>query len=408
MKIVRLNDAGLGGGQPAPPGPGGEEGLGPGEGLVNNVGDSKLAKCEERLEQQWDGLWQRDVMGYVGGIQAVRRGRRERGRGVIGIVASTAGKRPSAGMPNYTVTKAAVLSLSRLVADLYAKDGIRCNAIAPGPTSTETWLGPGRLADQQAEQSGKSREEVLQSVGAGRPIGRLAEPEEIAAVIVEPVAGNMGCVLPAKGYLEHLRKITEREKSVLIFDEVMTGFRVAFGGAQELFAIKPDLTALGKIIGGGLPVGAYGGRSEILNLVAPLGPMYQAGTLLGNPLAIAAGLATLQHLRVQKQEFYSRLEKLSEELVAGVAAAAKDAGVPICHNRVGSMFTWFFTRGPVTDWASASKADTKAFGRFFHAMLDNGVYLPPSQFEAAFLSLAHTDAEVDEAAEAAGEVLSTS
>jgi glutamate-1-semialdehyde 2,1-aminomutase len=217
---------------------------------------------------------------------------------------------------------------------------------------------------------------------------------QIACVIVEPIVGNMGCVLPAKGYLEHLRKVTEREKSVLIFDEVMTGFRVAFGGAQELFAIKPDLTTLGKIIGGGLPVGAYGGRSEIMNLVAPLGPMYQAGTLSGNPLAMAAGLATLRHLREQKSEIYPRLEKLSDQLVAGVATAAKDAGIPICHNRVGSMFTWFFTRGPVTDWTSVSKADTRAFARFFQAMLENGVYLPPSQFEAAFLSTAHTEQDV--------------
>ena len=224
---------------------------------------------------------------------------------------------------------------------------------------------------------------------------------QIACVIVEPVVGNMGCVLPAKGYLEHLRKITEREKSVLIFDEVMTGFRVAFGGAQELFGIHSDLTTLGKIIGGGLPVGAYGGRSEIMNLVAPLGPMYQAGTLSGNPLAMAAGLATLRYLREQKNEIYPRLDKLSNELVAGVAAAAKDAGVPICHNSVGSMFTWFFTSGPVTDWASASKSDTKAFGRFFQSMLDNGVYLPPSQFEAAFLSTAHTEQDIQKTIELA-------
>jgi glutamate-1-semialdehyde 2,1-aminomutase len=219
---------------------------------------------------------------------------------------------------------------------------------------------------------------------------------QIACVIVEPVVGNMGCVSPAKGYLEHLRKVTEREKSVLIFDEVMTGFRVAFGGAQELFGIHSDLTTLGKIIGGGLPVGAYGGRSEIMNLVAPLGPMYQAGTLSGNPLAMAAGLATLRHLRERKQEIYPRLDKLSDELIAGVAAAAKEAGVPICHNRTGSMFTWFFSSGPVTDWATASKSDTKAFGRFFQAMLDNGVYLPPSQFEAAFLSTAHSEQDVQQ------------
>jgi glutamate-1-semialdehyde 2,1-aminomutase len=217
---------------------------------------------------------------------------------------------------------------------------------------------------------------------------------EIACVIVEPVVGNMGCVPASGGYLADLRLITQREKSVLIFDEVMTGFRLAFGGAQELYGVSPDLTTIGKIIGGGLPVGAYGGPSEIMNMVAPLGPMYQAGTLSGNPLAMAAGLATLRHLRENKQEIYPRLEKLSGELVAGVAAAAKDAGVPLCYNRVGSMFTWFFTTGPVTDWDSAAKSNTEAFGRFFRIMLDSGVYLPPSQFEAAFLGAAHTEEDV--------------
>src|ERR1700722_7001331 len=217
---------------------------------------------------------------------------------------------------------------------------------------------------------------------------------EIACVIVEPVVGNMGCVPASGGYLAALRLITQREKSVLIFDEVMTGFRLAFGGAQELYGVTPDLTTMGKIIGGGLPVGAYGGPSEIMNLVAPLGPMYQAGTLSGNPLAMAAGLATLRHLREHKQEIYPRLEKLSGELVDGVAAAAKDAGVPLCHNRVGSMFTWFFTPGPVTDWDSAAKSDTEAFGRFFRSMLDQGVYLPPSQFEAAFLCTAHNEEDI--------------
>jgi glutamate-1-semialdehyde 2,1-aminomutase len=217
---------------------------------------------------------------------------------------------------------------------------------------------------------------------------------QIACVIVEPVVGNMGCVPPTPGYLETLGTITQREKAVLICDEVMTGFRVAFGGAQELYPIHPDLTTLGKIIGGGLPVGAYGGPSELMDLVAPLGPMYQAGTLSGNPLAMAAGLATLRHLRDNRSEIYPRLEKLSGELAEGVAATAKDAGVPMCCNRVGSMFTWFFTKGPVTDWNSAAKADAEAFGRFFRAMLDNGVYLPPSQFEAAFLSAAHTEEDI--------------
>ncbi len=217
---------------------------------------------------------------------------------------------------------------------------------------------------------------------------------QIACVIVEPVVGNMGCVAPARGYLEALRTITERDKTLLIFDEVMTGFRLAFGGAQELYSITPDLTTMGKIIGGGLPVGGYGGPSEIMNLVAPLGPMYQAGTLSGNPLAMAAGVATLRYLREHKKEIYPALEKLSAELTAGVAAAAKQAGVTLCYNRVGSMFTWFFTRGPVTDWNSASKCDTEAFGRFFNAMLDSGVYLPPSQFEAIFLSAAHTEQDI--------------
>jgi glutamate-1-semialdehyde 2,1-aminomutase len=217
---------------------------------------------------------------------------------------------------------------------------------------------------------------------------------QIAGVMVEPVVGNMGCVPPAGGYLDALREITHRHDSLLIFDEVMTGFRLAFGGAQQLYGILPDLTTLGKIIGGGLPVGAYGGPIEIMDLVAPLGPMYQAGTLSGNPLAMAAGLATLRYLRDHKEMIYRRLDKLGAELAVGVAAAAKDAGVPICYNRVGSMFTWFFTPGPVTDWNSAAKSDTEAFARFFRAMLDHGVYLPPSQFEAAFVSAAHTDEDV--------------
>ncbi len=217
---------------------------------------------------------------------------------------------------------------------------------------------------------------------------------QIACVIVEPVVGNMGCVPAADDYLVGLRLLTERERSVLIFDEVMTGFRVAFGGAQELYNIKADLTTMGKIIGGGLPVGAYGGPKEIMDLVAPLGPMYQAGTLSGNPLAMAAGCAMLKQLRDRRGEIYPRLEKLSGELVEGVAAAAKDAGVALCHNRVGSMFTWFFTPGPVTDWDSASKSKTEAFGKFFRGMLDAGVYLPPSQYEAAFLGAAHTEDDV--------------
>jgi len=230
--------------------------------------------------------------------------------------------------------------------------------------------------------------------------------QQIACVIVEPVVGNMGCVPPASGYLEALRTITSRDKALLIFDEVMTGFRLAFGGAQELYAIQPDLTTMGKIIGGGLPVGAYGGPSEIMDLVAPLGPVYQAGTLSGNPLAMAAGYATLRYLREHK-DVYSKLDNLAAEVVSGVAAAAKDAGVTMCHNRVGSMFTWFFAAGPVTDWTSAAKCDAEAFGRFFRAMLENGIYLPPSQFEAAFLGAAHTEHDVQQTIAAAKQAFAT-
>jgi glutamate-1-semialdehyde 2,1-aminomutase len=229
---------------------------------------------------------------------------------------------------------------------------------------------------------------------------------QIACVIVEPVVGNMGCVPPARGFLEALRALTAHEKTVLIFDEVMTGFRLAFGGAQELYGIQPDLTTMGKIIGGGLPVGAYGGPSEIMDLIAPLGPVYQAGTLSGNPLAMAAGYATLSYLRDHK-DVYARLDKLAGEVVAGVAAAAKDAGVTMCHNRVGSMFTWFFASGPVTDWASAEKSDTNAFGNFFRAMLENGIYLPPSQFEAAFMGAAHSERDVQQTIAAAKQAFAT-
>jgi glutamate-1-semialdehyde 2,1-aminomutase len=224
---------------------------------------------------------------------------------------------------------------------------------------------------------------------------------QIACVIVEPVVGNMGCVPGSGGYLAALRLITQREKAVLIFDEVMTGFRLAFGGAQELYGITPDLTTMGKIIGGGLPVGAYGGPSALMDMVAPLGPMYQAGTLSGNPLAMAAGLTTLTYLRDHKEKIYPRLDKLSGQLVDGIAAAAKNAGFAICANRTGSMFTWFFTPGPVTDWNSAAKSDTEAFGGFFRSMLDQGVFLPPSQFEAAFLSTAHTEKDIQQTIQAA-------
>jgi glutamate-1-semialdehyde 2,1-aminomutase len=213
-----------------------------------------------------------------------------------------------------------------------------------------------------------------------------AHGERIAAVIVEPVVGNMGVVPPAAGFLEALRELTSRHGALLIFDEVMTGFRVAFGGAQQRYRIRPDLTTLGKVIGGGLPVGAYGGRKDIMEHVAPVGPVYQAGTLSGNPLAVAAGLAMLRHLK-RHPEVYDRLETRAAAL-----CASAPAGITV--NRVGSMFTFFFTDGPVTDYESAKRSDTARFGRFFRAMLERGVYLPPSQFEAAFVSAAHTEEDI--------------
>lgn len=226
---------------------------------------------------------------------------------------------------------------------------------------------------------------------------------QIACVIVEPVVGNMGCVPAAGDYLANLRTITQRENSVLIFDEVMTGFRVAYGGAQELYGITPDLTTFGKIIGGGLPVGAYGGTDEIMSLVSPLGPMYQAGTLSGNPLAMAAGIAMLKKLQEKKSEIYPQLEVQSAKLVEGVAAAAKEASVPLTFSRSGSMFTWFFGAEPVTDWESAAKVDTKAFAKFFRAMIEAGIYLPPSQYEAAFLSTVHSEEDISRTIAAARE-----
>ncbi len=220
-------------------------------------------------------------------------------------------------------------------------------------------------------------------------------PEQIAAVIVEPVCGNMGCVSPNGGYLEFLRQITLREGALLIFDEVMTGFRVAPGGAQQLYDIRPDLTMLGKVIGGGLPIAAYGGRREIMSRVAPSGPIYQAGTLSGNPLAVNAGLAMLRHIE-QHPEIYDAMNHATATI-----AACAPADVTV--NRVGSMMTWFFTPQPVTDYATAKRSDTARFGRFFHAMLDRGVYLPPSQFEAMFVSAVHSPADIEMTVKAARE-----
>ncbi len=231
-----------------------------------------------------------------------------------------------------------------------------------------------------------------------------AHKNEIACVIVEPVAGNMGCVLPEPGYLQALRDITAREGALLIFDEVMTGFRVAYGGVQELTQIRPDLTTLGKIIGGGLPVGAFGGCAEIMDKLAPLGPVYQAGTLSGNPLAMAAGIATLSHLEKNRESIYEQIDNTAAAVANGVASAAASAGIPLTTNRQGAMFTWFFTANPVRDFASAESVDTKRFATFHRGMLDRGIWLPPSQFEAAFLGTAHTQDHVDQTIAAAREV----
>ncbi len=223
--------------------------------------------------------------------------------------------------------------------------------------------------------------------------------DAVACVIIEPVVGNMGCVAPAAGYLQAVRDLTRRHGALLIFDEVMTGFRLARGGAQELYGVTPDITTLGKIIGGGLPVGAYGASRDIMRHVAPAGPVYQAGTLSGNPLAMTAGLTTLKRLR--DQSVYERLERAGARLVAGMTAAAEEVGIETVSNRVGSMFTTFFAAAPVTDWASANLSDRAAYGEFFHSMLGHCIYLAPSQFEAGFIGLTHTDELIDRTIEAA-------
>jgi glutamate-1-semialdehyde 2,1-aminomutase len=216
---------------------------------------------------------------------------------------------------------------------------------------------------------------------------------EVACIIVEPIAGNMGTIPPREGFLEGLRAICDEEGSLLIFDEVMTGFRVAYGGAQELYGVTPDMTTLGKIIGGGLPVGAFGGKREIMRNLSPSGGVYQAGTLSGNPLAMTAGIETLKLL--QAEGFYRKLEEKSDYLASGIAKGARDAGFPIYSTRVGSMFCAFFTRGEAHDWTSAAACDTKSFAKYFLSMLEQGIYLAPSQFETAFVSIAHDQTDLD-------------
>lgn len=222
--------------------------------------------------------------------------------------------------------------------------------------------------------------------------------DEIAAVIVEPIAGNMGVVLPKVEFLKALREQTEKHGAVLIFDEVITGFRVAFGGAQSLYGIRPDMTCLGKIVGGGFPLAAYGGRKEIMQSVAPLGPVYQAGTLSGNPIAVTAGLKTLEIL--ERDNPYPELERKTKQLIEAVADEARKVGIPIQINQIASMFTVFFTGQPVTDYTSAKRSETQRYARFFHALLECGVYFPPSQFEAAFVSTAHDEEALESALEA--------
>src|SRR5689334_2946951 len=230
-----------------------------------------------------------------------------------------------------------------------------------------------------------------------------ANPNRIAGIIVEPVPGNAGLYLPKPGYLEFLREITASNGSLLIFDEVMTGFRLAKGGAQERFGITPDLSCFGKVIGGGLPVGAFGGRAEIMDCLAPLGPVYQAGTLSGNPLAMAAGIVALEELLAT--DAYTQLEQLGAQLESGLRQAAKSAGIPVQLNRCGSMFCAYFTVDPVHNLADAMKSDRERFKQYFHGMLEEGVYLAPSQFEAGFLSIAHTPADIQKTVEAAQRVL---
>jgi len=233
----------------------------------------------------------------------------------------------------------------------------------------------------------------------------LLDEHEVAAIILEPVVGNSGFIKPTKEFLEGLRELTTKTGALLVFDEVMTGFRIAYGGAQEHFGVTPDVTTMGKVIGGGLPVGAYGGRADIMAEVAPAGPMYQAGTLSGNPLAMTAGIKTLEIL--SRPGSYEHLDKITSKLINGILDAGREAGHDVCGGSISGMFGFFFTKGPVNNFADASKSDTEKFARWHRGMLERGVYLAPSQYEAGFTSLAHTDADVEATIAAAKEVFAT-
>lgn len=251
------------------------------------------------------------------------------------------------------------------------------------------------LPDSPGVPKGATADTLVAPFNDSGAVANLFEqfPEDIAAIILEPVAGNMGAVPPAPGFLDELRRIATEYKALLIFDEVMTGFRVHPGGAQTLYDVKPDLTTLGKVIGGGLPVGAYGGRRDVMEMVAPSGPMYQAGTLSGNPLAMTAGIETLKALN--EDGVWQQLEETGETLVSGLQKAAFEAGIPLAAARVGTMFGLYFTEDPVTNWETASRADAERFASYFRAMLENGIYIAPSQYEAGFISTAHDDSVVD-------------
>ena len=261
------------------------------------------------------------------------------------------------------------------------------------------------LPDSPGVPAGATKGTMVATYNDLGSVEALLKASPVAAVILEPVVGNSGFIKPTKEFLTGLRELTTKYGALLVFDEVMTGFRIAYGGAQEYFGITPDVTTMGKVIGGGLPVGAYGGRKDIMELVAPAGPMYQAGTLSGNPLAMAAGIKTMEILK--RPGSYEHLDKMSSKLVAGILQAGKDAGHAVCGGHISGMFGFFFTEGPVNCFADAAKSDTKKFAKWHRGMLQRGVYLAPSQYEAGFMSLAHTEADIDRAVEIAKEVMKT-